>query len=233
MATKPKSRAESDPKLSRPKLATIRPYGEEKKSQPQKKPANLSSDLLEDTQPSMTDDGAPPPDLGAEHIAAASWVDPADAFAQDESGQEAQSPEETERDRVRASFISPEAFYTNFKMLFFLGSVAPYKPFPIKALAISPEEEASARAASDVIYEIIAEVTWLHFLLGQETVWAERASILMMFFGAKIMAVRMELAERQEVAKTARETQHDTRGGPREGPGLQHSGVAAEDTQKL
>jgi hypothetical protein len=82
-------------------------------------------------------------------------------------------------------------FHKTFQGMFGLGSNW------FKSLAIKPDEQASANAACDAIYDSALEVEWLKFLIQPGNVWVGRILAIAMFTGPKLQALRAEIEARQ------------------------------------
>ena len=94
-------------------------------------------------------------------------------------------------------------FHKTFKGMFGLGSNW------FKSLAIKPEEESSATAACDAIYDSALEVEWLKFLIQPGNVWVGRILAIAMFTGPKLQALRAEIEARQSSQENTLRAQVD------------------------
>lgn len=101
--------------------------------------------------------------------------------------------EEGERQSER---LSPDAFYSVFKVMFAAPNMLPVKPFPIRSLPIQEHEEDAAREASDAIYAIACDTPYLSWLVEPGSEWVQRAMVIGAFFMGKLMVIRMELDAR-------------------------------------
>lgn len=157
--------------LSRPRLADARP---EPKQNPE---AALS-------EPSTTDDdaGAHLDDILVEDTPRAEYepapIDP------------------------HAGLIDKDEFFRKwFCGVFELGALPGPFPLPLETLPIKPEEEAVARPASDALYEVIAKVGFLRFILEPGNQWVERAYVIAMFALYKGRLVMAEIAAKHEARR--------------------------------
>lgn len=104
--------------------------------------------------------------------------------------QEPEAADET----ASAAFIGKDEFFRSFRGMISAGNLA-FNP-PLLSLMIE-EGNPDARAASDALYDICAEVHFLQFILGPSTKWAQRIAAIGMFGGGLYLSVRHELATRQ------------------------------------
>lgn len=68
----------------------------------------------------------------------------------------------------------------------------------LKSLPIAADEKARAEAAADAVYDTAWEVPALRFLIQPDNVWMQRGFVILAFTGPKALAVRRELALRQQ-----------------------------------
>ncbi len=95
------------------------------------------------------------------------------------------------------ALIGKDEFYHVFKFVFAAPNMIPAPPFPIQSLPISEPEEPQARAASDVVYEICEESTFLRWMIEPQSVWMQRLLVVAAFAGPKAAAVVSELKVRR------------------------------------
>lgn len=98
--------------------------------------------------------------------------------------------------------ISRDLFFANFRGLFAVPNFALIGrgAEPLKSLEIDAGDR-DARRASDYLYDICAEVTWLRWILSPEGEWAKRAIFIGGFAYARANLIRAEVADRRRVAR--------------------------------
>lgn len=92
-----------------------------------------------------------------------------------------------------SGLLTRDQFFAAFKSIFNVAAVVPVPPLPLESLAIKPQEEQSARAASDVMYDIAVESPYFRWLIEPQSVWVQRAVVLGSFASVKFIAVRAEI----------------------------------------
>lgn len=92
-------------------------------------------------------------------------------------------------------FLTQDAFFVGFCTAFNMGACVP--PF-LKSLAIQPQEEQTARGASDALYDICMETPALHFLIKPGNVWFQRVAAIGAFAVPKAMGAVAEMKARQD-----------------------------------
>lgn len=129
----------------------------------------------------------------------------ADASASFELGAEpGAEPEDAVDDPVqdegkaRSGMLDKDGFFELFCGVFAAPNIALVMKGaqPLESLPVRPDD-VGARKASDAIYEICEETTWLHWMLAPESAWAQRMVVIGTFGMAKYNAVSAELAARQ------------------------------------
>lgn len=136
-------------------------------------------------------------DLDTSHLEALE----AEIAAEERGGADADDAMAT-GDVAAAGLISKDDFFSMMQVCFAVPNVMPFPPFPLESLPIKPEEQQAARAASDAIYEIAAESAYLRWLVEPGSVWMQRALAIGPFVAMKAMAIRAELAARNETPRT-------------------------------
>lgn len=132
--------------------------------------------------------------------------------------------------------LSKDQFYGAFKGMFLAPNVL-IRP-PLKSLVIAPEEEDTARAASDAIYETCAAVSWLNFLIQPQNEWAQRAFVIGVFFYGKGSLIAAELKDRRKNSSGEAEAAGKPSGGaesaapPPAGPRPVHQDMAIANPRK-
>ena len=98
--------------------------------------------------------------------------------------------------------ISRDLFFANFRGLFAAPNFALMGrgAEPLKSLEIDPGDQ-DARRASDYLYDICAEVTWLRWILSPEGEWAKRVIFIGGFAYARVNMIRAEVAARRPAVK--------------------------------
>lgn len=124
----------------------------------------------------------------------------------EERGDDEPDGDATTRGRSAAGVISKDDFFGMFQVCFHVPNVMPFPPFPLESLPLKPEEIEPARAASDAIYDIAAESTYLRWLIEPGSIWMQRALAIGPFVAVKAMAIRAELAARHDAPRTIMDT---------------------------
>ena len=98
--------------------------------------------------------------------------------------------------------ISRDLFFANFRGLFAAPNFALMGrgAEPLKSLEIDAGDQ-DARRASDYLYDICAEVTWLRWMLSPEGEWAKRVIFIGGFAYARANMIRAEVAARRPAVK--------------------------------
>lgn len=98
--------------------------------------------------------------------------------------------------------ISRDLFFANFRGLFAAPNFALMGrgAEPLKSLEIDAGDQ-DARRASDYLYDICAEVTWLRWILSPEGEWAKRVIFIGGFAYARANMIRAEVAARRPAGK--------------------------------
>lgn len=100
--------------------------------------------------------------------------------------------------------LTEEQFFEVFKGI----HDVPGHMLGLQSLPIATHEMQSARAASDVIYEIANEVPAFRFLIEPGNIWLQRAMVVAAFAVPKMQAVTQELrARRAKSAETTEESE--------------------------
>jgi hypothetical protein len=135
-------------------------------------------------------------DGGADHL---DWIDP----GPEEAGGIPQPGPPPEPEPAAPVVLDRDQFWELFRGCFAMSSslaaVVPIggKRAPIASLAIAPEEEPAARAASDALYDTAEEVPSLRWLIEPGNVWVQRAVVCLAFAAPKAAAVSAELQARR------------------------------------
>lgn len=102
-----------------------------------------------------------------------------------------------------SGLIDQEEFFGTFCGLFLIGYMPKPFPLPLHSLPIKPEEMASARQASDALYDIISEVHFLRFLLSPQGLWAKRIMAIGAFAVPKAISVMSEIQTKENARREA------------------------------
>lgn len=118
------------------------------------------------------------------------------------------SPEE-----IAPAMMTKDQFFDVFRALMGLPNVVLMvkKTEPLDAFKI-PADDASARAASDALYETCEDVPWLHWMIQPEGKWMQRAFVIGSFFAGTAQNAAAELGERSKAARIAAKATRDSAG---------------------
>ena len=103
------------------------------------------------------------------------------------------SPDGPEPLPASGATVSRDVFWANFQGTFSIPNFI--LPHPIECLPVA-SDDATARAASDELYDLCLETPWLRFLVEPESKWVKRIIVIGSFAVPKAMAVSAELKGR-------------------------------------